>query len=298
MTKNDFPQDGSISDFFHWINERQRMYLKKEAGKPWPWTDDPILRDYFFCNVYREQDTVTKWIAENWRNRKAPPNIMIFNMIVARFFNWPPTLKSIGWTKDWEKKRTKVYWDLAERSNLGQKIFSEAYLIAGTDLKGKSKIEGVIDRLDWAWEHRKEIADEITGKINHGFEGEIVSLAKAWWCLQQIPGVAGFIAYEIVTELRHTPVLQNAPDIMTWANPGPGAVRGLQRIYGRGPVRELGALEFIRTLLEIAPKYTKLKLEMRDIEHSLCEMDKKLRIEQAIREGRPVLGMRKYRRKE
>lgn len=85
---------------------------------------------------------------------------------------------------------------------------------------------------------------------------------------------------------------------MTWANPGPGAVRGLQRIYGRVPIKELGALDFMRALLDIAPEYTKLPLEMRDIEHSLCEYDKKLRIKQALREGRLVQGMRKYGGKE
>ena len=288
MTKSDFEQDGSILDFFKWINERQRMYMKKEAGKPWPWTDDPIMQNYFFCNVYREQDTVTKWIAENWRNRKAPTNIMVFNMIVARFFNWPPTLKSIGWTKEWNSSRIRS--DLLLDQTMGHKIFSEAYLIAGTDLKGKSKIEGVCDRLDWVWKNLEFIT---AGVIGHG------TLEGAWRSLQQIPGVAGFIAYEIVTDLRHTSVLQNAPDIMKWANPGPGAIRGLQRIHGREAVSGRdAAIALMRDLLKDSKLWTKWPLEMRDIEHSLCEYDKKKRIEQAIAEGRPVLGMRKYRRKE
>lgn len=84
MTKSDFERDGSVKGFFEFLEERQKIYLAKEAGKPRPWTKDPVLRDYFFCNVYREQDTVTKWIAENWRNRKAAPGIIIFNMVAAR----------------------------------------------------------------------------------------------------------------------------------------------------------------------------------------------------------------------
>lgn len=292
MTKSDFGQDGSVKELFAFMDARQSIYLKKRAGKPWPWTDGPILQNYFFCNVYREQDTVTKWIAENWRNRDAPPDIMIFNMVVARFFNWIPTLEFIGWTANWDKQRGRgvitanIEAQLLQRQINGETTFNSAYLIAGTDLKGKNKITGVCDRLDWAWEHRKMLAAAID-------IGE--TLEQAWKTLQGVPGVAGFIAYEIVTDLRHTPLLDKAPDIMTWANPGPGAIRGLQRIYGRTHVANNGALPLMQQLLHDAPKYTKLKLEMRDIEHSLCEYDKKKRIEQAIHEGRPVLGMRKYK---
>jgi hypothetical protein len=43
-------------------------------------------------------------------------------------------------------------------------------------------------------------------------------------------GLGPFLAYEIVTDLRFTALLENAPDIMTWANPGPGAKRGITRL--------------------------------------------------------------------
>lgn len=51
----------------HWIIEREKIRIKKETGEPFPWTEDPILKAYRFCNVRREDDTVTKWIAENIR---------------------------------------------------------------------------------------------------------------------------------------------------------------------------------------------------------------------------------------
>ena len=46
--------------FWYWINERHQIYLRKQADpKGWPWTSDPILQEYRFCNVFRELDTVT-----------------------------------------------------------------------------------------------------------------------------------------------------------------------------------------------------------------------------------------------
>ena len=280
-------RNGSVEGFFRFMEERQAIYLKKEAGAPWPWTKDPILRDYYFCNVYREQDTVTKWIAQNWRNRKAPPEVLIFNMAVARFFNWPPTLKTIGWSRDWTIHRNGgVASGLIVDQQMGHKIFNNAYLIAGTDLKGKNKIEGVCDRLDYFWEHRKEFIRRISRW----------TLENVWLHLQRMPGIGPFVAYEIVTDLRHTSLLQDAPDIMTWANPGPGAIRGLQRIHGTDAIRGRdAAIAMMHILLCNAHHFTDLELEMRDIEMTLCEYDKKLRAEQYIEEGRPVVGLRKYR---
>ena len=94
------------------------------------------------------------------------------------------------------------------------------------------------------------------------------------------------MAYEIVTDLRHTAILQNSPDIMTWCNPGPGCLRGLYRIKGwefekgnnsTSPVLPPG---FDREMIDLLSKVRERlrpkmpPLEMRDLEHSLCEFDK------------------------
>lgn len=101
------------------------------------------------------------------------------------------------------------------------------------------------------------------------------------------------MAYEVVTDFRWTRYLRGALDIMTWANAGPGALRGLNRLAGRrltarvrDPVGEMRALLAIANgpnspLGEHVPR----PLEMRDIEHSLCETDKHLRVQ--LGEGKP-----------
>jgi hypothetical protein len=96
------------------------------------------------------------------------------------------------------------------------------------------------------------------------------------------------MAYEMVTDMRHTPLLNDAKDIMTWANMGPGAQRGLRRL-GYPATNQKQGNESMRALLDnwteklwakIPEPYTAADyplLEMRDIEHSLCETDKYLR---------------------
>ncbi|MFK5283986.1 nucleotide kinase domain-containing protein, partial [Lacticaseibacillus paracasei] len=55
-----------VKELFTFIQERHDIYKRKQAGLPKPWTSDSILQKYRFCNVYRELDTQTKWLSENW----------------------------------------------------------------------------------------------------------------------------------------------------------------------------------------------------------------------------------------
>jgi len=70
-----------------------------------------------------------------------------------------------------------------------------------------------------------------------------------------ISRVGDFMAYEVVTDLRHTRYLNKAPDINTWAVAGPGAIRGLHRLHGRPYKKALSqeqACEEMRELLALS----------------------------------------------
>ena len=117
------------------------------------------------------------------------------------------------------------------------------------------------------------------------------NLENVWQWFRSQRGIGDFLAYEIVSDLRHTKYLRDAPDIMTWANAGPGALRGLTRLWGYQPkTRQISgysfpkknALEAMQTLLEKSQE-ARWELhtppwEMREVEHWLCEFDKYERI--------------------
>jgi hypothetical protein len=104
------------------------------------------------------------------------------------------------------------------------------------------------------------------------------------------------MAYEIVTDLQHTPgFLDRAPDIMTWANAGPGAIRGLNRIHGR-PLEQQHPKqktnEEMREILQASQDPTNWPADwpswdMRTVEHTGCEWDKyeRLRLGQGTVKG-------------
>ena len=274
--------------FWYWITERQQIYERRLAGDPKPWTKDEILQSYRFCNVFRELDTTTAWIRQHWREPyKDYPNLW-FAMAVARLFNYIPTLEAIGFPDPWEPKH--VIEVLRERKKQGLKVFTSAYMLTGT--LGGDKIEQVTMKcLDKLYRHG---CPPCLAQMNLPKFRQRTTLEDAFNWFNGMPGIGRFLAYEIVTDLRHTHYLNKSPDIMTWANAGPGAKRGLLRYFEGRPdpkpqLPERVALEQMRHLLEqskteLPPQIAK-KFEMRDIEHSLCEYDKYMRALKS--EGRP-----------
>ncbi len=86
----------------YWIKEREEIRLRRQAGAPPPWTDNLILREWPFCNVRREDDRVTRWIAVNWRQVHASDPDLYLAMAVARYVNWPDSLAALGYPVPWD----------------------------------------------------------------------------------------------------------------------------------------------------------------------------------------------------
>jgi hypothetical protein len=135
---------------------------------------------------------------------------------------------------------------------------------------GKDKLRGICWAIDQIWPHRDKIFVQM---CRH-------SLQEAWRVLLPYPFLGPFMSYEIVTDLRHTRMLSAAPDIMHWANIGPGAKRGLAHIKLSGNSPWPLGLDYMKFLLSQATDervwhyYPDWQMEMRDIEHSLCEFSK------------------------
>lgn len=282
---------------WYWMAERHKIYLKKRDGAEPPWTADPILQEYRFCNVFRELDTVTIWIRENIREQYADHPNLWFMLAIARTINWPPTLYEIMqenlWPVEGRWRGQEVADLLDERMDRNQKVYTGAYMIRAEsdpnnpwyDKTKQQYIAGCV--LGNLWQDREKITEALK-QLEYGW------LQSAHKLFKQYHGWGPFMAYELVTDLRHTRYLENATDISTWANAGPGALRGLNRLRGvdpNTPMSQQEANERMHDLLVECHKHEELCFildeipEMRDIEHSLCETDKYLRVKNG--EGRP-----------
>ena len=217
-----------LDRFCYWQRERENIRLQKEVLElPAPWTDDVILQDFKFCQVYREDDRTTRWFKKHIREPLADDRDVLMATVIFRWFNHIDT------------GRTLIEHDLLKN-----------------------------------WDRKKAI-DEITKQPK--------------WITGAYIIKTPFMAYEVVTDLRHTYLLRDANDIMTWANAGPGAMRGLNRLTGRelgyskrshdwvGEMNDLYKVVEARLPFSITMR-NDMSYEMREIEGGLCEFDKYSRI--------------------
>lgn len=275
----------NVERFFYWINERQRIFKAKESGAPWPWTADPILQKYKFTNAFREQDRTTVWMRQHLTkpNAHQPFELMFFNCCVFRMFGTMEFSNHIGFLKEWDPEWIKA--TARNRLNAGQKVFTGAYIITNQGLS-LPKEQVVVDYfLTPVWNNITELTDHAVNTRSLWKTHNVLSKFQGW-------GGGGFMAYEVITDLNYTPVLEKALDKYLWANAGPGAKRGLNRIHGR--YLEKSGQDWNRemnALLDIAHLHLDMSImptgqvDMRMIEHSLCEFDKYERVR--LGEGKP-----------
>ena len=90
-------------------SERMRIWNKKYHNNPPPYTADNILRDYRFCNVYRELDKQTIEIHTLLRPLLEDFDTWLLNLFFCRFVCNTDTIKKVGLLSYDEEKNKKVY---------------------------------------------------------------------------------------------------------------------------------------------------------------------------------------------
>jgi hypothetical protein len=269
-----------VKEFIAFVIARHQVYLRKADARPKPWTKDPILQRYRFCNIYRELDTVTQWIGNEWRTPHATDKDLWFAMAFARLFNSPDTLRAVGYPVPWSLSKMKNALQRVERAGNG--VFNGAYIVS-TNGVSMPKIQYLCERvLEPLWKHREIIRPRA---------GD--TLAAFATRLQQENGFKGFMAGQVVADLKYAnnSPLSNAVDWHTWAVSGPGSRRGLNRVVGRivdAPWQERQWHTSLLPLQEqlnngIPPVWGMLHAQ--DVQNCLCEFDKYMRTK--LGEGRP-----------
>ena len=262
-----------VDRYVYWIEERERIrHLKEEVQQEPPWTEDPILQEFKFCQVFREDDRTTRWFRHHIREPLRNDPEVFMATVAFRFFNLIETGETLldhNLHIEWD--REKAIQEIRKQ----KKWVTGAYIVKSPNRM--DKVTGVAECVSHIWAER----DRILKDFSH-----LKSLCDAWNYLLRFPYIGPFVSYEMVTDLRHTHLLENAEDILSWANAGPGAMRGLNRLTGR-PLEfckrswdwnsEMQALyKWCREHLDLS-KFDK-PFEMREIEGGLCEFDKYSRI--------------------
>lgn len=274
-----------LDRLLYWVREREAIRLAKEAGKPRPWSDDPIFQTTYFTNVHREDDKVTRWYAANIREPLKDDPRVVFATIAFRWFNWPDTgeiLMGAGHTRgnfllNWDTPMVVRALTNLKKLVPGAQIFTGAFNISNSG-STKPKINRVCeDYIQPVWEHRNLLYSRI-------MEGPRTLEWAHKILMHDCPGLGGtgFMAAQVIADLKYTKFLKEAKDWWTWCCLGPGSKRGLNILLGRPvdapmPKDWRGHLERLRnTINSRLPE--KWHLHAQDTQNVLCEYSKYTRI--------------------
>jgi hypothetical protein len=289
--------------FLHFIRERHNVYLRKEAGLPKPWTKDKVIQQVYFTNPYRENDRVTKWYAENIRNKLYKDTRVIFATITFRWFNLPSTGEALMNAPDgewpfcqnllWRWNTKAAVAHLTRLKNQGNKIFTGAFNISNSG-STKPKINRVCeDYIEPVWMNRHTLVEELA----RGAYERKITLAGAQELFMELPGLggSGFMAAQIVADLKFTKFLENAPDWWTWCSPGPGSIRGLNILLGSSNIKQK-VPKFLWHVNELRKKVNQAlplmpTFSAQDIQNCLCEFSKMVKVREGGRFKRKYKGV-------
>lgn len=258
-----------LERFAYWISERESIRKRKAQGKK-PYTTDPILRTYRFCNVRREDDRVTRWIATNWRTPNEYDPAVWHAMLIARFINWPATLEECGYPEPWPRRRQDFAKRLIRWDAMGQQVFTGAYIVSTNGAK-VGKVQHVLGLFQRAY-------DQIGDRMPY-----VTTCHEAYTKLRMVNGIGSFMAAQIVADVKYTPLLKEATDWYTFVAPGPGSLRGLNRVLGYGLQSTWTANGFAAALRDLKHNTSRLvpwvaELHLQDLQNCLCEFDKYERV--------------------
>ena len=219
--------------FFDFARERHAVYLRRAAGLPKPWTNDPILQTKKFCNIYRELDTVSQWVInEVIKPYEDDPNLW-FMLCACRAINWPDTLAEMidvrgGFGIRGQYSPDVAYSVMKSRGDRGLKTITGAYLVNSVTtpkdpdhIRGNKRAYLAYRTLGEIWSARKE--------VQGGFKS---TLQLAVETLQKYKGYGPFVSYQVTVDLSYSNKwLGKAPDLNTFNSAGPGTARGLSRVF-------------------------------------------------------------------
>ena len=185
--------------FFRFIAERHRIHKKRVRNEAAPCTNDEILSQWKFTNIFRDIDPGTKYVINTMiPDLKGDPINLVFNVIVYRIYNKIETMNAIGFQDVAHFDKSKVVKALKAITDDGHKVFTNAFVVSsmsfidrGTKHK-RSKVERsciMIDRI-------RKILPDLVAQIQKEKDSEFT-----YKSLLKLQGIGPFLAYQVSCDM-------------------------------------------------------------------------------------------------
>ena len=271
-----------IKKFFEFVIERQEMWHRRFVLKQeYPFSEDTILANNKFTNVYRQLDKTSLWVHTNIIKPYNESNKtlldkrnVLLNIVNFRWFNNYHIHYELG-LLDHSTFDVNMYANgLVEY--IKEKPLSNTSAYLTPSISGQTQIESNAILLTVLHSQIDLYIDRMS-KIKNG--GDLKDLIKT------LPYLGNFMSYEIYCDLVETDLTSCNLDSVI--SKGPGSAKGMKLIFGNN-----NYLDNMKTLYNVQGEYLKDfkynnylepkdgSLSYRVIEHSLCEYMKYVRLEE------------------
>lgn len=222
--------------FFETMHERQMIWKRRFVDNmKAPWTDNEILKESKFTNVFRDLDRSSQWqIQHIILDDSLSLKDLIWKMMVFRSFNNPDTFSFH--TNKWkngipnydEYNEAEFRAFIGEVRSSGQNPFTNAYYINSGAAPGQGRDNCYANVVVPTIHKRMDELMNIILKANN--PEQIFSYLKTY------PSVSDFIAHEHYQDLTYIEKYTNRGKFMKFGqddftNVGPGASVGIRLIY-------------------------------------------------------------------
>lgn len=274
-------QKFTLELFWKFIQRRQLAWYRKEVlKKPPPWSKDPVIQTTWFTNMYRELDPGTTWCVDNiLSNPHLKQADKAFWSLFYRFAGSNrKAMEHVEMVPAKEYSIGHVHLALREL----HAPFGAAYTVYPfTNVPmGMAKVELVAR----GFGDISEVWPDLWPMIKKAPEAEsaykLIRTARI--------GVGPFTGYQALVDymMPNAGGKQLVPFSRdSWAMAGPGALLGLQHIFGKkhNPKQALEAMRWLHDQQHVHLDYDKPywldhALYLSDIQNCLCEYSKYLRV--------------------
>jgi hypothetical protein len=265
--------------YWKFAHHRQEIFFKRVLGQLPPWTDDEILREHRFTNVYRAADRVSQYLIRHvlYEGPQDAEEIF-FRALLFKFFNrietWEALQHSVG-PPELRSFDPVLYGRVLDGLLAsGQRIYSAAYIMPSPAFGNARKHENHLALL----EHMMR-----SGAPRRVSRAK--SLEEVFGILRGYRSLGDFLAFQFTIDLNYSEMTDFQESEFVVA--GPGARNGIRKCFADTAglseadiirlVAELAEREFARQGLMFKTLWGR-PLQLIDCQNVFCEVDKYARV--------------------
>lgn len=221
------PRRPVFDAYWRFAAERQRIFEARLQDSHGPWTDDPILARYKFCNAFRASDRVSQYLISRViygpTARDLPAEDVFLRIVLFRLFSKESTWEALERATGGVRRETldvERLGDLLDQVRRERPIYTAAFILCAHDAYGHR----VKHRNHLELVQRMFASGALGAQLGRAGRLEDVYDALCDW-----PMIGAFMGYQLAVDLNYSEHLDF--DENDFTVPGPGAVRGLRKVF-------------------------------------------------------------------